>query len=447
MMIRFKIAAVVASIMVTTSVIAHAGDLTAVRVANYDGTSRIVFDMTELPLSWTKSYNASQNALTLNLANTTNKIANTTEYTTNKIGTLQGISFQPTNNGLQVKLLAKQAVNYHAFTLSNPNRVVVDLFSDYRQKTTKNVSSSIQTAHIKTVVNEGMINAFTMIINGDKPMVLANVVGGKPLASISQPHIAAIGLSVPGKSFNKPYSVSASGEVDLNRIQSVGVLRYTPSRGYFIEEKRPLLQAKTDKSTLMITAVNGPRRNNALTLYTASYGESTKTNEYGYEVTVGNGKVTKVGKGNSALEANQFVLSAHGEAIPSLKSLKIGTPILLQPRPELAKVNTEGGAMIEGGTLVLHNGSYVGPENSTNHSRSFIGTTKDEKLIVATVDKHNAASVGVTLEEGANLLTSLGAINGFELSNQGSVDVEVDGHYVHKGNETPTAYENILIIK
>ncbi|WP_366509616.1 phosphodiester glycosidase family protein [uncultured Veillonella sp.] len=446
-MIRFKIAAVVASIMVTTSVIAYAGDLTAVRVANYDGTSRIVLDMTELPLSWTKSYNASQNALTLNLANTTNKIANTTEYTTNKIGTLQGISFQPTNNGLQVQLLAKQAVNYHAFTLSNPNRVVVDLFSDYRQKTTKNVSSSIQTAHIKTVVNEGMINAFTMIINGDKPMVLANVVGGKPLASISQSHIAAIGLSIPGKSFNKPYSVSASGEVDLNRIQSVGILRYTPSRGYFIEEKRPLLQAKTDKSTLIITAVNGPRRSNALTLYTASYGESTKTNEYGYEVTVSNGKVSKVGKGNSALGANQFVLSAHGEAIPSLKSLKIGTPILLQPRPELAKVNTEGGAMIEGGTLVLHNGSYVGPENSTNHSRSFIGTTKDEKLIVATVDKHNAASVGVTLEEGADLLTSLGAINGFELSNQGSVDVEVDGHYVHKGNEMPTAYENILIIK
>lgn len=447
MMIRLKTAAVVASIMVTTSVIAHAGDLTAVRVANYDGTSRIVFDMTELPLSWTKSYNASENALTLNLANTTNKISNTTEYTTNKIGTLQGISFQPTNNGLQVKLLAKQAVNYHAFTLSNPNRVVVDLFSDYRQKTTKNVSSSIQTAHIKTVVNEGMINAFTMIINGDKPMVLANVVGGKSLTSISQSHAAAIGLSVPGKSFNKPYSVSASGEVDLNRIQSVGILRYTPSRGYFIEEKRPLLQAKTDKSTLIITAVNGPRRNNALTLYTGSYGESTKTNEYGYEVTVSNGKISKVGKGNSALGANQFVLSAHGEAIPSLKSLKIGTPIVLQPRPELAKVNTEGGAMIEGGTLVLHNGSYVGPENSTNHSRSFIGTTKDEKLIVATVDKHNAASVGVTLEEGANLLTSLGAINGFELSNQGSVDVEVDGHYVHKGNETPTAYENILIIK
>lgn len=126
---------------------------------------------------------------------------------------------------------------------------------------------------------------------------------------------------------------------------------------------------------------------------------------------------------------------------------KVGTPVVLQPRPELAKVETAGGAMVEGGTLVLHNGTYVGPKDSTNRSRSFIGTTKDEKLVVATVDKHNASSVGVTLEEGANLLTSLGAINGFELSNQGSVDVEVDGHYTHKGNETPSAYEKILIIK
>ena len=89
----------------------------------------------------------------------------------------------------------------------------------------------------------------------------------------------------------------------------------------------------------------------------------------------------------------------------------------------------------------------MGPDSSTNSRRSFIGTTKDEKLVVTTVDKQNASSVGVTLEEGADLLKSLGAINGFELSNQGSVDINVDGHYVHKGKETPTAYEKILIIK
>ena len=102
--------------------------------------------------------------------------------------------------------------------------MVVDLFSDYSQKTTKSVGASIQTANIKTAVNEGLIRAYAMTVNNDAPMLVASVPGGKPLSSISQQHIAAVGLSVTGKSFDKPYSVSASGEVDLNRIQSIGVL-------------------------------------------------------------------------------------------------------------------------------------------------------------------------------------------------------------------------------
>ena len=44
-MIRLKTAAIMASIMVTTTVTACAGDLTAVRVSDYDGASRIVFDI------------------------------------------------------------------------------------------------------------------------------------------------------------------------------------------------------------------------------------------------------------------------------------------------------------------------------------------------------------------------------------------------------------------
>ena len=129
-MVRLKIAAIAASIMTTTCLTAYAADLTGVRVSDYDGTSRIVFDMSELPLSWTKSYNASQNTVTLNLANTTNKISTAAERTTNKAGMLKSMSFQNTNNGVQVKLAANQAVNYHAFTLSKPNSLVVDIFTD-----------------------------------------------------------------------------------------------------------------------------------------------------------------------------------------------------------------------------------------------------------------------------------------------------------------------------
>ena len=83
-MIRLKTAAMVASILITSSGIAHAGDLTAVRVS--DSMVQVaLFDMTDA-LSWTKSYNASQNTVTLNMANTTNKISNAADRTPHKVG-------------------------------------------------------------------------------------------------------------------------------------------------------------------------------------------------------------------------------------------------------------------------------------------------------------------------------------------------------------------------
>lgn len=46
---------------------AEAGNLTGVRVSNHEGTSRIVLDVSEMPVSWTQSYNEETHALTLNL--------------------------------------------------------------------------------------------------------------------------------------------------------------------------------------------------------------------------------------------------------------------------------------------------------------------------------------------------------------------------------------------
>lgn len=278
-------------------------------------------------------------------------------------------------------------------------------------------------------------------------MVVAHVPEGKTLAAVSQAHTALIGAKVKGGSFERPYSVASDGTIDLERISNRGTLRYTPNRGYFIEEKKPLLQAKTQKESFMITAVNAPRKENALTLYTNAYGPSTKTNDYGYEVTVANGKVISGQNGNSKLGENQYVLSGHGEAREALRKLKVGTPISIQNRPELAQVSTTGGASLQAGTMVMKNGRYVGADSSNNKARSFIGTTKDHNLVVLAVDKVGLQSVGVTQKEGAKLLSKLGVVDGAELSNQGSVDLVVKDEYVHKSTSSPTSYEDIVIIK
>lgn len=270
---------------------AEAGNLTGVRVSNHEGTSRIVLDVSEMPVSWARSYNEATHALTLNLGGTTNGLTGPISQNDTKTGVLKGIGLQPVNGSLQVTLTANKDVQHHEFTLEEPARIVVDLFSSYAQQTTKDVNKSVTYSKINNTVPEGKIQAYALTVDNDSPMVVAHVPEGKTLAAVSQAHTALIGAKVKGGSFERPYSVASDGTIDLERISNRGTLRYTPNRGYFIEEKKPLLQAKTQKESFMITAVNAPRKENALTLYTNAYGPSTKTNDYGYEVTVANGKV------------------------------------------------------------------------------------------------------------------------------------------------------------
>lgn len=425
---------------------AEAGNLTGVRVSNHEGTSRIVLDVSEMPVSWTQSYNEETHALTLNLGGTTNGLTGPISQNDKKTGVLKGIGLQPVNGALRVTLTANKDVQHHEFALEKPSRIVVDLFSGYAQQTTKDVNKSVTYSKINNTVAEGKIQAFALTVDNDSPMVVAHVPEGKLLSSVTQAHTAIIGAKVKGGSFERPYSVASDGAIDLERISNRGTLRYTPNRGYFIEEKKPLLQAKTKNESFVITSVDTVRKENALTLYTSTYGPSTKTNEYGYEVTVANGKVISKQKGNSKIGENQYVLSGHGESGNALRKLKVGTPITIQKREELAQVSTTGGASLEVGTMVMKGGRYVGADESNNKGRSFIGTTKEHDLVVLTVDKSELQSVGVTQKEGAQLLSKLGVVDGAELSNQGSIDIVINDDYVHKSS-VPMSYEDIVIIK
>lgn len=425
---------------------AEAGNLTGVRVSNHEGTSRIVLDVSEMPVSWTQSYNEETHALTLNLGGTTNGLTGPISQNDKKTGVLKGIGLQQVNGTLRVTLTANKDVQHHEFALEKPSRIVVDLFSGYAQQTTKDVNKSVTYSKINNTVAEGKIQAFALTVDNDSPMVVAHVPEGKPLSSVTQAHTAIIGAKVKGGSFERPYSVASDGAIDLERISNRGTLRYTPNRGYFIEEKKPLLQAKTKNESFVITSVDTVRKENALTLYTSTYGPSTKTNEYGYEVTVANGKVISKQKGNSKIGENQYVLSGHGESGSALRKLKVGTPITIQNREELAQVSTTGGASLEVGTMVMKGGRYVGADESNNKGRSFIGTTKEHDLVVLTVDKSELQSVGVTQKEGAQLLSKLGVVDGAELSNQGSIDIVINDDYVHK-SFAPMSYEDIVIIK
>ena len=84
---------------------AEAGNLTGVRVSNHEGTSRIVLDVSEMPVSWTQSYNEETHALTLNLGGTTNGLTGPISQNDKKTGVLKGIEMCIRDRGNCLNLL------------------------------------------------------------------------------------------------------------------------------------------------------------------------------------------------------------------------------------------------------------------------------------------------------------------------------------------------------
>ena len=69
-----------------------------------------------------------------------------------------------------------------------------------------------------------------------------------------------------------------------------------------------------------IDGVNTSRGADQAILYTASFGDSTATNEYGYEITVEDGVISRLGGNDSAIPQNGFVLSLHGCLMTTLRA-------------------------------------------------------------------------------------------------------------------------------
>lgn len=92
-----------------------------------------------------------------------------------------------------------------------------------------------------------------------------------------------------------------------------------------------------DGVTKQLTGTNVTRTTNALVLYTSAYGATTKTNQYGAEAVVIDGKVTELinGVGSQAIPPNGAVVSGHGTARTWLLTYaKVGAEVVYDaPNP------------------------------------------------------------------------------------------------------------------
>ncbi|MFA9560401.1 S-layer homology domain-containing protein [Evansella sp. AB-rgal1] len=191
---------------------------------------------------------------------------------------------------------------------------------------------------------------------------------------------------------------------------------------------------------------NSPRRNGEVTLYTPSLGHNVpidsnhsteiiveKASQNTSKLSFGDnvsGIVTKVNRGYRdtplAVPKDGFVIVANGENLSKeLSGVKVGDPISFNLNIDEKWRNAQ--SMIASGPLLVQGGKASLSMNASSsfasslHPRSAVGITKDNKLIMVTVDGRQAGySNGISLMDLANYMISLGAVSAINLDGGGS---------------------------
>jgi hypothetical protein len=199
---------------------------------------------------------------------------------------------------------------------------------------------------------------------------------------------------------------------------------------------------------LAVNGMNRQRNTDEVIVYTASFGPKTLTGPEGIEAVVVKGKITAVSRtnGNSSIPDGGFVVSANGKYRDELAWLAPGDEVngffgayllIGGDRYELNHVDD----IVAGVPQLIKNGKiHITWEQEkasksfveTRHPRTAVAKLPDWKFLMVTVDgRQPGVSVGMTLQELAEYLLSLGAVDAMNLDGGGSTTMFLDGKVVN----------------
>ena len=210
-------------------------------------------------------------------------------------------------------------------------------------------------------------------------------------------------------------------------------------------------EIKTDKTTIKIDNINQPRMLfSHVIVYTKAWGDkSPKSKTKNTHIMVENGIIKQKSNNQISIPNNGYVIT-----LPSEKAidLEIDEKIELNYNinPNWENINH----IISGGPYLLKNGEkYIDTESqklnsiSGKNPRTAVGYTKDNTLIMVTVDGRKEGTSGVTLNELANIMKELGCFEAINLDGGSSTVMYVDGTILNGSNVKNNSISNALTVR
>jgi exopolysaccharide biosynthesis protein len=203
----------------------------------------------------------------------------------------------------------------------------------------------------------------------------------------------------------------------------------------------------TDKNTEINVALNRERKTDDVIVYTPEFGRTTLTDGSGIEVVVKTGRISQIieGKGSSLIPRDGFVISAGSQKRDEiLKIVRLKAKTFLSYAVS-TKIKEPYQDVVSGVPQLIKNGqieiTWEQEKSSkafveTRHPRTAVAKLKDGKFLMITVDgRQPGVSVGMNLNELAEMLLELGATDAMNLDGGGSTAMFLDGKIVNKPSD------------
>lgn len=370
-----------------------------------------------------------------------------------EIKTVKAMEVQHLSQGDRLVMRLGEGATYKIFKLVQPDRLVVDIYRLQKIRQTQGLASGVNYTFIQDEVNGLPIQAYLVEIGPKakyelRPFSAAGAYNGRGLLSKAAQErrmLAAINASY----FDSDGWVIGTTK-DRGRMMSMDVV---PRSGYVATDKERAIvediayEGKVqlpNGQVLQLKGMNRGRITNDFVLFNEYYGTSTKTNQWGCEVKLREGKIIAISKaGNMKIEPGTMVLSGHGTVATALGTLKVGQRLTLTEDLQSSLAN-KASTVISGGPLLLENGKIkvrtkeeqIAPDIARGRApRTAVALKRDGTLQLLVVDGRNKNSAGLTLEELAAFCLRQGAVEAVNFDGGGSSTMVIKGRVVNKPSD------------
>ena len=431
----------------TVPLAAAAAPVTSVRSSVSAARVRLVLDSRE-PIKYTAAKNGLQLTVALPEGTALSQLPQV------KDSVIKAVSL-PMKAKKQAQLVIdlNKDCQYKIYPLKGPDRLVIDIYRIPISRRTTQLAGGVTYTYAQEELNGRPLVSYLVSVAPTarlqlRPFSAAGMYNGR--GSVAK-QAAQRGLVA---AINASYFDTDGWVIgNVKDKENFVAMDSTPRSGYVASESeqqivRDLAYTGTlslpDGRLLTLKGMNRARIANDLVLFNAYYAASTKTNQFGREVKIKNGRVVAISTaGNMPIEADSVVISGHGVNADALASLRLGDHVTLTQTlgNMLADAAT---TVVSGGPLLVENGSVhvrtaeeqIAPDIARGRApRTALGLKKDGTLLLLVVDGRSSASAGLTLTELAQYLVKLGAVSAVNYDGGGSSEMVINGKIVNNPSD------------